>query len=133
MSTNRTARGLVDTPLLLAIIDADADAYAFAVAMLPVRAVEMSRSSVLTARAELPDPRRVAELRRFARVNVVHSLTARIADHAYRLLDRLPPPSPLTADDALVAATALAHKLPLYTLDPGRFAAVPGLAAVRPY
>jgi predicted nucleic acid-binding protein len=57
----------------------------------------------------------------------------RIVRRAYHLLDSHPPPAPLTADDAIVAATALIRKLPLYTLDPGRFAAVPGLTAARPY
>jgi predicted nucleic acid-binding protein len=48
-------------------------------------------------------------------------------------MSRLAPPTRLTPLDALVAATALAHKLPLYTLDPNRFAAVPGLSAISPY
>ena len=63
----------------------------------------------------------------------VRPLTARIARRARAILEGLATPSPLTADDALVAATAVEHKLPLYSLDPARYATVPGLTALRPY
>jgi len=50
-----------------------------------------------------------------------------------RLLEVLPPPDPLAADDAIIAATAIEQSLPLYTLDPARFANVSGLATLQPY
>jgi predicted nucleic acid-binding protein len=49
------------------------------------------------------------------------------------LLSAVPLPTLLTPSDAIVAATAIEHSLPLYTLDPARFASVPGLVALKPY
>jgi predicted nucleic acid-binding protein len=69
----------------------------------------------------------------FLRNNHVHRITARIARGAFALVSSLPVPSAITADDAIVAATAIEHSLPLYALDPARFATVPGLAVIRPY
>ena len=56
-----------------------------------------------------------------------------IARRAVDLLTATPLPTVLTPSDAIVAATAIEHSLPLYTLDPARFATVPGLATIRPY
>ena len=43
------------------------------------------------------------------------------------------PPVPFTPGDAIVAATALELKLPLYTLTPARFATVSKLTTIQPY
>jgi predicted nucleic acid-binding protein len=127
-------RGLLDTPLLLGIRAGDPDPLVFAADMLAAHLpFELSRQSALVIAAWCPTPWDRSQFRSFLRSATVYSLTARIADRAFHLLDRLPPPAPLSADDAIVAPTALIHKLPLYTLDPARFAAVPGLTAVRPY
>jgi predicted nucleic acid-binding protein len=83
--------------------------------------------------ANCQDALDLAGVRAFLSVAIVYPIVASISRRALRILDQLAPPSGLTADDALVAATALAHKLPLYTLDPARFAAVPGLSALPPY
>jgi predicted nucleic acid-binding protein len=64
--------------------------------------------------------------------NVIE-ISASISKRAAALMDALPPPCPLTPGDAIVAATAIELKLPLYTLDPARFAAVPKLTTVKPY
>jgi predicted nucleic acid-binding protein len=80
-----------------------------------------------------PDAAELALLVRLLRPNRVHSITAPISRRARHLMEALPPPAPLTAGDALVAATAIEHSLPLYTLDPGRFAPGSGLTAIRPY
>lgn len=93
----------------------------------------VSQLSVLTLVADATDAGERAGLGLFFSWCVVLPLNVRVVARARLVLDRLPPPAGLTADDALVAATALIHKLPLYTLDPGRFAAVPGLTAIRPY
>jgi predicted nucleic acid-binding protein len=79
------------------------------------------------------DPREVTAVRTFLTISTVHSVTANTMRRALRLLEQLPPPTALTADDAIVAATAIEQSLPLYTLDPVRFANVPGLATLRPY
>ena len=79
------------------------------------------------------DAAELTYLRAFFSLSRVYSITARISRRAFEILGRQSPPAGLTADDALVAATALDCKLPLYTLDPGRFSAVAGLTVLRPY
>jgi predicted nucleic acid-binding protein len=60
-------------------------------------------------------------------------MNAAILRRAFQILDSVYSPSPLSPADAIIAATALIHKLPLYTLDPGRFGIVPGLNCIPPY
>ena len=132
MTANPPARGLMDTPILLAMRRADPDAHGFGVDLLVAHGLDVSE---LSAMALLAASSTVAARGRnagFLGSIRVHRITAPISRRAYGLLARLPP-SPLTADDAIVAATALAHKLPLYTIDPAKFAGVPNLTAVRPY
>jgi predicted nucleic acid-binding protein len=70
---------------------------------------------------------------RFISLSVIIELTDAIAQRAVDILTAVPLPTALTAADAIIAATAIEHSLPLYTLDPARFAAVPGLATAQPY
>jgi predicted nucleic acid-binding protein len=79
------------------------------------------------------DPADLTAVRVFLGISIVHPVTAKIVRRAFRILDSLTPPAALTPDDAIVAATAIEHILPLYTLDPARYATVPGLTALRPY
>lgn len=69
----------------------------------------------------------------FCTLSTIHEISVHVSRHAQFILESVPPPSQLTPDDALIAATALIHKLPLYTLDPTKFGIVPGLTAVQPY
>jgi len=132
---NRAAprRGLVETRLLIEIRAGDPNAYEFAIEMLRAAGIEVSE---LSATCLIAQARTVEERHRnlaFLSNCTVHAVSARVSHRAYRIAASVPLPASLTADDALVAATALIHKLPLYTLDPARFAAVPGLTALRPY
>ena len=68
----------------------------------------------------------------FASADTYH-ITAAISRRAQRILESLAPPSPLMADEAIVAATAIEHKLTLYTLDPPKYAGVAGLTVLQPY
>jgi predicted nucleic acid-binding protein len=126
-------RGLVDTPLLLLMLRGDDEAYQFARDMLKVAAIGVSASSALVALASAQDAAALAERQEFLKSNRVYTLTARIARRAFTLITQLPPPSPITADDAIIAATAIEHSLPLYTLDPARFSNIAGVAAIQPY
>ena len=72
-------------------------------------------------------------VRGFLTLLTVHTVTANTMRRAQRILESLPPPCGLTPDDAIVAATAIEQSLPLYTLDPARFANLPGLVAIKPY
>jgi predicted nucleic acid-binding protein len=126
-------RGLIDTPVLIEIRRGQPDAHQFAITMLTSAGIEVSE---LAAMVLLAQSRTAAELQdnlRFLGHSRVHRITAPVSDRACRVISSFPPPAPRTADDAIVAATALIHKLPLYTLDPGRFAGVPGLSVLPPY
>ena len=133
MSTGSTPRGLIDTPVLTAYREGWPAAVQFITDVRRGGRPELSELSALALIAGCQDAADLAGLGWFFYAAHVHSITAHISRRARQILERLPPPAPLTAGDALVAATALAHTLPLYTLDPGRFAAVPGLSAVQPY
>jgi predicted nucleic acid-binding protein len=126
-------RGLLDTHLLLTIRSGQSDAVQFALDMLRFTALEMSEYSAMVLLATSQDAAELASHQLFLKNNHVRRVTAPVSHAAFRLLASLAPPSPLTADDALVAATAIEHSLPLYTLDPPRFASVTGLAALQPY
>ena len=127
------ARGLIDTPVLLAYRNAQADAEQFIIAVRAVGLPELSQLSALALLAWCQDAGEAAGVRSFLYAATVHGITARTMRRALRILEQHAPPVPLTADDAIVAATAIEQSLPLYTLDPARFAAVPGLAAIQPY
>jgi predicted nucleic acid-binding protein len=126
-------RGLLDTPILADYRDGHPDALQLITDLRLLGFPDMSQISVLALFARCIDPREVTGVRVFLRVSTVHAVTAHTMRRALRLLESLSPPCGLTPDDAIVAATAIEQSLPLYTLDPTRFAAVAGLAAVRPY
>ena len=126
-------RGLIDTPVLLAYREADPDAVQFITAVRAVGWPELSQLSALALFAWCQDASAVIGVRAFLTVATVHGVTAHTMRRAQRILETLPPPCALTPDDAIVAATAIEHSLPLYTLDPARFAAVPGLSTIQPY
>ena len=133
MSSGPPARGVIDTPLLVLILGGDPAASRFALDMLRYHLLETSQFSAMVAIAASQDAGELQVRLRILGRNLVHRVTANISRRAFRILEQRPPPCGLTADDAVVAATAVEHKLPLYTLDPARFAAVPGLTATRPY
>jgi predicted nucleic acid-binding protein len=125
--------GLVDTKLLLSILNAEVETTPFALEMFQSTVFHLSELSALVALTSAKDASEYAERETFFKRNIVHSLTAQIVQRARKLLSSLPVPCPITADDAIVAATAIEHSLPLYTLDPARFANLPGLATLQAY
>ena len=133
VSSTVARRGLLDTPVLLAIQTGDAGALQFAYDMYKTVGLEFSELSAMVLLASSNDSAEQVARLGFIRSNPVHRLTAVIARRAFALVVSLPVPPTLTADDAIVAATAIEHSLPLYTLDPARFAPVPGLATIQPF
>lgn len=128
-----TPPGLIDTPILLAYREGEPDAVQFITDIRTAGRPILSEFSALALLAWGYDVSSFDGVRSFLGAARVLPLQARVTLRAHRILDQLPPPAGLTADDAIIAATASAHKLPLYTLDPAKFAAVPGLSATRPY
>jgi predicted nucleic acid-binding protein len=133
VSSGPLLRGLIDTPVLLAVRRGDPDAFAFATDFRRHHQIEVSE---VTAMVLLTICRDAAELHgelTFLGSCRVHRVTSPVSRRAFRILEALPPPSPLSADDAIVAATAVENKLPLYTLDPPRYTGVAGLTVLQPY
>jgi predicted nucleic acid-binding protein len=125
--------GLLDTDVLLAYRDGDAPVVTLVTGIRQSGPLALSQVSALALLAWCQDQQDRDAVDVFLYPAVIHPVTVQISRRAFALMSRLAPPAGLTADDALVAATALAHKLPLYTLDPARFSAVPGLSAIPPY
>lgn len=127
------APGLMDTPILLAMRRGELDAHAFGFDLLRAHGLDVGELSAMALLATSGTAAAHGRNVGFPGFTRVHRIKAPISQRAYRLLVRLPPPSALTADDAIIAATALVHKLPVYTTDPARYAGVPGLTCLRPY
>jgi predicted nucleic acid-binding protein len=125
--------GLIDTGVMVAWARGHPPAILFVLALNRLGAPQLSQLSAMELLSGCQtDAERAIVLRFVASAQVV-ALTDVIAQRAVDLLTVLPLPTVLTPSDAIVAATAIEHSLPLYTLDPARFANVPGLAATRPY
>jgi predicted nucleic acid-binding protein len=95
--------------------------------------VRFSRLTAIELLASCRSDTERALAQRFISYSTVIDLTDAIASHAFDLLSTIAHPTTLTADDAIIAATAIEHSLPLYTLDPARFTAVPGITTLQPY
>lgn len=122
--------GLLDTDVLIAYREADDDAAAFVERVRAEGKPQISQASVLALLAWCREQHDQTVVNEFLKPVVVHSLTALVSRKAVALMRGLTPPSRLTPVDGLVAATALILKLPLYSLDPHRYATVPGLTAL---
>lgn len=125
--------GLLDTDVLRDLHRATKPATDFAERMIPVSLLQFSAASVLAVLAECIDANERELLRLLVEPNEVLQITAPISRRALAILKDQPAPSALSTDAALVAATALVHKLPVYTANPARYANLAGLAAIQPY
>lgn len=118
---------LFDTPLVLAYRRTTEPALSFALGWLGREHVlgitYLTALDVLADAADADDQRKRRE---FLENVVVFTMPSAVVLAAEKLLWAVPAPVGLTGNDAVVAAAALIHKLPLYSLDPGRYAAVPG-------
>lgn len=122
---------LLDTDVLLEYREGrDEDVVAFVVATRAAGAAHVSQASALALLGWCRDEGAQAGVDAFLATVTVHPVSAAVSRKAFSLLRSLPPRPPLSPVDALVAATAVIQKLPLYALDPGRYAAVPGLTAL---
>ena len=133
MNAARLRRGVLDTEILIGIRSGDNDAYLFALDVLKAQPIDMSELSAMVLISRCLDLAELQALLGFLDNCQVHALSARVSKRALAILQALPPPSVLSPADAIIAATALIHKLPLYALDPGRFGIVPGLNCIQPY
>ncbi len=122
---------MFDTPLVLALRAGDAELIRFFKAWTDAeRVIAIGTATALEVLAQSTDDDDRNRRFRFLENSAVLPLNADVGKRAEQFALHLPVPTRLTADDLLVAATALLRKLPVYSLDPGRYAAVPGLTAL---
>lgn len=133
MSKIVLCRGLLDTSLVIAIQTGEPAALQLANDLLLRIGIDFSELSAIALLASSQDPAERSMRIGFVNSCRVHRITTRIARATLRLASSLPIPIALTADDAIIAVTAIEHSLPLYTLDPTRFTAVPGIVTLQPY
>lgn len=134
MTPAPVVRALLDSPIVIEYRDALPAAVQLFAEIRRTRFPEFSAITAMILIGRCQDAAdRIGIVQFFLPISTVHPLNLKVSRRAHSLLEAIPPPCGLTADDAIVAATALEHKLPVYTLDPARFAGVAGLAALRPY
>src|SRR4051812_45933852 len=105
-------RRLLDTQLLVEIRAGHPHAIQFAHDLLRLASLDMSVLSALVVLSECQSAADVQRDLKFFGHNRVHRITAAASRRAVRIMRQLTPPAGITADDAIVAATALTHKLP---------------------
>ncbi len=125
--------GLLDAELMRACLRGHPPATRFFIALNQSGAAQLCRITILELLSGCASDAERALARRYVGTMQVLELTAPIARRASDLLDAISLPTALTASDSIIAATALEHGVPLYTLSPVRFAGVPSLVATLPY
>jgi predicted nucleic acid-binding protein len=124
--------GLSDTTVLADLVRGHPPATYFLLAINKLGGLQFSRATAIEMLRECQsDAERLLALP-FISTSLILDLTDAIARRAVDLLTQIPLPTALTTSDAIVAATAIEHSIPLYTLDPARFAAIPTLATIQP-
>ena len=125
--------GLIDTDILIDVSRGFPDAVAF---LSQLHATSIVRASMITAMELIVGCRNKAELRNvqsFLRTLVVLPVDESISQTAYNLMERYYLSHGLMIPDALIAATALAHGLTLFTKNTRHFQMIPSLVIIRPY
>jgi predicted nucleic acid-binding protein len=94
------------------------------------RVFTLSEVTVLAVLADSRDEDDRRERMEFLNNCRLVGLKVQVARTAERIARSILLPTRLSADDLLVAATALIEKLPLYSLDPERYTGVAGLTVL---
>ena len=124
---------LLDTAVMVACVNGHPPATRFFLSINRLGPTRFSRLTAITMLTGCQTDAERALVLRFLATARIEELTDVIARRAVDLLTTTPLPTVLTPSDAIVAATAIEHSLPLYTLDPARFANLTGLVAIQPY
>jgi len=130
---NPVAPGLLDTAVMVACVNGHPPAVRFFLAINRLGPPRFSRLTAITMLSGCQTDAERALVLRFLATARVEELTNVIARRAVDLLTAVPLPTLLAPPDAIVAATAIEHSLPLYTLDPARFVNLSGLVTIQPY
>lgn len=133
MNASPLRAGIIDTDLLRAMHRATNAAIEFATNLARDAGLRASAYSLMVLTAECRDDTDRELLTLLLEHSTIYPVSVHISRRALALLEAQPAPAALSVDAALVAATALVHKLPVYTANPGRYANLHGLAAIQPY
>jgi predicted nucleic acid-binding protein len=99
----------------------------------PTVEVRLATATYLTLLGAAQDVAQQRRVRRFVQPYAVLSLGPMASSRSVELMLTHALNDGLTPLDALIAATALAHEIPLVARDPGPFRSITGLEVVRPY
>lgn len=127
------AAGLTDTDILIDAARGVADAISFLNAQQTASGLYVSIISPMELVAGCSNKTELAQVQQFLqRVTIVPISTA-ASQVAYQLMESFFLSHGLLIPDALIAATALEHRLILHTKNVRHFRMIPNLSVLRPY
>jgi predicted nucleic acid-binding protein len=127
----RGGPALVHTDLCIALARGVPEAVAFF--QRPPVEIRFSTATYLALLAACRTPEEQARVRRFVSAYPVLSLGPMASSRAVELLGEHALTAGLAPLDALIAATALAHEIPLYVHDPRPFEGISDLEVIAAY
>jgi predicted nucleic acid-binding protein len=125
--------GLIDSDILIDAIRGYPPAIAFLATQHAAGNAQISIISGMELVAGCRDAVELRQVQQFLQRLTVLQLGAVASQSAYSLMTILFLSDGLLIPDALIAATALEHDLPLYTRNVRHFRSVPGLTIIQPY
>lgn len=131
--TTGSPAGLTDTSILVDYGRGVPDAATFLNNQRRAGGVHISIISAMEMVEGCKNKTDLARLQRSLRALTVFPITEDISTAAYNLMLSLFLSDSLYLEDALIAATALAHGTTLYTHNIKHFRKIPGLTIARPY
>ena len=133
MASAGLAAGLIDTDVLIDAERGHPDAVAFLTTQQAASGVRLSVVSAMELVVGCRNAAALAHVRQFLQHVMVMPIDVTISQTAYALVETFFLSHRLLIPDALIAATALGHGLPLYTKNVRHFQMIPQLTVVRLY
>jgi len=128
-----SAAGLTDTDILIDTARGVPDAAAFLTTQQAAGGVHISIISAMELVAGCRNGAELAQVQQFLQQVTVLSISPTASQTAYQLMISFFLSHGLLIPDALIAATALEHRLTLHTKNVRHFQMIPTLTIVRPY
>lgn len=127
------APGLIDSDILIDAERGVPDAIAFTLAQQMLTGTQMSAVTAMELLVGCRNRQELLVVENFLSQTTIHEITPAISQHARELVGTYCLGHGLMIPDSLIAATALALGLPLYTKNVRHFQMIPLLTTVRPY
>ena len=125
--------GLIDTDILIDAERGVAQAVNFSIAQRSTGGLKLSVISAMEMMEGCRNSQDLATLVQFLRYATIVQISPTISQQAQTWMESFFLSHGLLIADALIAATAGEHRLPLYTKNVRHFQMLPGLTVVRPY